>query len=110
MMGMVGQRVVNGVWQKVVQWMLRKQMVQRVDGRLRVRGGRVIMARDENCLEMLFRQKKVFLDHVFFFFFNGKPGQRGPTLPILMENSINFFCFVFETFPYAAMHTFCACF
>ena len=35
MMGMVGQRVVNGVWQKVVQWMLRKQMVQRVDGRLR---------------------------------------------------------------------------
>ena len=36
-MGMVGQRVVNGVWQKVVQWMLRKQMVQRVDGRLRGR-------------------------------------------------------------------------
>ena len=39
MMGMVGQRVVNGVWQKVVQWMLRKQMVQRVDGRLRGRWG-----------------------------------------------------------------------
>ena len=38
-MGMVGQRVVNGVWQKVVQWMLRKQMVQRVDGRLRGRWG-----------------------------------------------------------------------
>ena len=38
-MGMVGQRVVNGVWQKVVQWMLRKQMVQRVDGRLRGRLG-----------------------------------------------------------------------
>ena len=39
MMGMVGQRVVNGVWQKVVQWMLRKQMVQRVDGHLRGRWG-----------------------------------------------------------------------
>ena len=38
-MGMVGQRVVNGVWQKVVQWMLRKQMVQRVDGRLKGRWG-----------------------------------------------------------------------
>ena len=38
-MGMVGQRVVNGVWQKVVQWMLRKQMVQRVDGHLRGRFG-----------------------------------------------------------------------
>ena len=24
-------------------------------------------------------------------FFNGKPGHRGPTHPILMENSINFF-------------------
>ena len=42
---------------------------------------------------MHFRQKKVFLDHVFFFFFNGKPGHRGPTHPILMENSINFFFF-----------------
>ena len=42
---------------------------------------------------MHFRQKKVFLDHVFFFF-NGKPGHRGPTHPILMENSINFFFFL----------------
>ena len=39
---------------------------------------------------MHFRQKKVFLDHVFFFFFNGKPGHRGPTHPILMENSLTF--------------------
>ena len=93
-MGMVGQRVVNGVWQKVVQWMLRKQMVQRVDGRLRGRWGvGVIMVRKKVCFKMHFRQKKVFLDHVFFFFFNGKPGHRGPTHPILMENSINFFFF-----------------
>ena len=26
----------------------------------------------------------------FFFFFNGKPGHRGPTHPILMENSLTF--------------------
>ena len=32
----------------------------------------------------------------FFFFFNGKPGHRGPTHPILMENSINFFFFFFK--------------
>ena len=58
MMGMVGQRVVNGVWQKVVQWMLRKQMVQRVDGRLRGRwgggwvgwGGGLIMVRKKSLL------------------------------------------------------------
>ena len=78
MMGMVGQRVVNGVWQKVVQWMLRKQMVQRVDGRLRGRwgvggwGGVGWLGGNNGekkvCFKMHFRQKKVFLDHVFFFF------------------------------------------
>ena len=31
------------------------------------------------------------MNHVFLFFFNGKPGHRGPTHPILMENSIKFF-------------------
>ena len=65
-MGMVGQRVVNGVWQKVVQWMLRKQMVQRVDGRLRGRWGGN-NGEKKVCFKMHFRQKKVFLDHVFFF-------------------------------------------
>ena len=34
------------------------------------------------------------MNHVFLKKkFNGKPGHRGPTHPILMENSINFFFF-----------------
>ena len=46
------------------------------------------------CFKMHFMQQKVFLDHVFFSSSNGKPGHRGPTHPILMENSINFFFFL----------------
>ena len=38
-----------------------------------------------------------------FFFFNGKPGHRGPTHSILMENSINFF----YTIPYRSNVQFC---
>merc|ERR1712105_149111 len=34
-----------------------------------------------------------------FFSFNGKPGHRGPTHPILMENSINFFFFFTLNLP-----------
>ena len=71
MMGMVGQRVVNGVWQKVVQWMLRKQMVQRVDGRLRGRwgggwvgwggvAGGVIMVKKKFALKCISGKRKCF--------------------------------------------------
>ena len=65
MMGMVGQRVVNGVWQKVVQWMLRKQMVQRVDGRRNGRwgggvAGGVIMVKKKFALKCISGKRKCF--------------------------------------------------
>ena len=78
-----------GGWSEGGEWGLakgysldvRKQMVQRVDGRLSVRGG-VIMV----------RQNKAFLDHVFSpSFLKSKPGHQGLTHPILKENSITFF-------------------
>ena len=50
------------------------------------------------CFKMCFRSFKVFLDHVIYFFFNGKWVHREPTHPALMENSIIFFFFN-ETFP-----------
>ena len=46
------------IFLKIEENQERKQMVQRVDGRLRVRGG-VIMV----------RQNKAFLDHVFSLLF-----------------------------------------
>ena len=46
---------------------VRKQIVKRVNGHLRVGGG-VIMGRKKVCFKMHFRQNKVFLEHVFFFF------------------------------------------
>ena len=69
-----------GVWSEDGEWGLakgysldvRKQMVQRVDGRLRVRGG-VIMV----------RQNKAFLDHVFSLLFEMLTRSSGTHPPYL---------------------------
>ena len=42
---------------------------------------------------------KCYKAFFFFFFFSGKSAHRWPPPPPLMENSTNFFIFIFETLP-----------